>query len=160
MVGKGDRIDWCMKHKVVFGHPETTVRKAASLMAENSIETLPVVDGALELVGVITMCDIIKIFLPDFVSLLSNIGFVKDYGDWGTPCQESMRRADSLLVADIMREPASVEDDCTLIRALSLLHKHRLRDLAVVKQGRLVGIASRVDIGRAFLSTWLASQTV
>jgi CBS domain-containing protein len=52
----------------------------------------------------------------------------------------------------------SVEGDCTLIRALSLLDKHRIRDLAVVNEGKLTGIASRVDIGRAFLSTWLTSQ--
>lgn len=122
-------------------------------MAENSMETLPVVDGTLGLVGVTTMRDVIQIFLPDFVSLLSNIGFVKDYGDWGTPSRESMQKAESLLVADIMREPVSVEDDCTLIRALSLTEKHRIPDLPVVKEGKLVGFASRVDVGRAFLST-------
>ena len=153
-----NRINCCMKRKVIFGHPEMTVRKAALLMAESNVGTLPVVDETSTLVGVTTMRDVIHIFLPDFVSLLSNIGFVKDYGDWGTPSRESLKRAESLLVADIMGEPVSVENDCTLIRALSLLHKHRIRDLAVVKDGKLVGIASRVDIGRAFLSTWLTSQ--
>jgi CBS domain-containing protein len=154
---RNNRINCCMKRKVIFGHPETTVREAAVLMAENSMETLPVVDGTLELVGVTTMRDVIQIFLPDFVSLLSNIGFVKDYGDWGTPSRKSMQRAESLLVADIMEEPVSVEDDCTLIRALSFMEKHRVRDLPVVKEGKLVGFASRVDIGRAFLSTWLTA---
>ena len=134
-MGKGDCIDCCMKHKVIFSHPETTIREAAGLMAENSIETLPVVNRRLEVVGMTTMRDVMRIFLPDFVSLLSNIGFVKDYGDWGTPSQESMRRADSLLVADIIQEPVSVGDDCTLIRTLSLLHKRRMPDLAVVKEG-------------------------
>ena len=152
------RINCCMKRKVIFGRPEITVREAAALMAENSVETLPVVDGTSELIGVTTMRDVIQIFLPDFVSLLSNIGFVKDYGDWGTPSRESLQRAESLLVADIMEEPVSVENDCALIRALSLLHKHRIQDLAVVKEGRLVGIASCVDIGRAFLSAWLTAE--
>jgi CBS domain-containing protein len=69
-----------------------------------------------------------------------------------------MQRAESLLVADIMDEPVSVEDDCTLIRALSFMEKYRIRDLPVVKEGKLVGIASRVDIGRAFLSAWLTAQ--
>lgn len=158
IMGKEDRIDCCMKREVIYGHPGTTVREAAVFMAENGVETLPVVNEGLELVGMTTMRDVIRIFLPDFVSLLSNIGFVKDYGDLDTPSQESMRRVDSLLVAEIMRKPVSVEDDCTLIRALSLLHKHRIPDLAVVKDGRLVGIASRLDVGRAFLSTWLISQ--
>ena len=150
-------IDRCMKVKVIFGHREMTVREAAALMAENNVGTLPVVDGTSKLVGVTTMRDVIQIFLPDFVSLLSNISFVKDYGDWGSPSRESLKRAESLLVADIMAEPVSVEDDCTLIRALSFMHKHRIRDLPVVKEGKLVGIASRVDIGRLFLSTWLTS---
>jgi CBS domain-containing protein len=157
-MGKEDCIDCCMKRTVIYGHPETTIREAALLMAENNVGTLPVVDGTSVLVGVTTMRAVIHIFLPDFVSLLSNIDYVKDYGDLGTPSRESMQRAESLSVADIMEEPVSVEDDCALIRALSFMDKYRIRDLPVVKEGKLVGIASRVDIGRAFLSTWLTAQ--
>lgn len=157
-MGKEDHIDSCMKRKVIAGHPEMTVREAALLMAENNVGTLPIVDQASVLVGVTTMRDVIQIFLPDFVPLLSNIRFVKDYGDLGTPSLGSMQRAESLLVADIMEKPVFVEDDCTLIRALSFMEKHRIRDLPVVKNGILVGIASRVDIGRAFLSNWLAAK--
>ena len=127
-------------------------------MAQHNVGTLPVVDAASVLVGVTTMRDVIQIFLPDFVPLLSNIRFVTDYGDLGTPSRADIKRAESLLVADIMEEPVSVEDDCTLIRALSFMEKYRIRDLPVVKEGKLVGIASRVDIGRAFLSTWLTAQ--
>ena len=157
-MGYQDCIDCCMKRRVVFGHPETTVKEAALLMAESNVGTLPVIDERSVLVGVTTMRDVIQIFLPGFVALLSTIGFVKDYGDLGTPSRESLQRAESLRVKDIMDEPVSVEDDCTLIRALSVMDKHRIRDLPIVKDGKLVGIASRVDIGRAFLSTWLAAH--
>ena len=155
---KEECIDCCMKRKVIYCHPGMTVRDAALLMAENNVGTLPVIDDTSVLVGVTTMRDIIQIFLPDFVHLLSNIRFIKDYGDLGTPSRESIQKAESLLVADIMEEPISVENDCTLIRALSFMEKHRIRDLPVVKSGKLVGIASRVDIGRTFLSIWLAVQ--
>ena len=151
-------IDCCMKLQVIVGHPEMTVKEAALLMAENNVGTLPVVDEASVLVGVTTLRDIIQIFLPAFVPLLSNITFVRDYGDLGTPSAEDIQRAESLVIADIMEEPVSVEDDCTLIRALSFMEKYRIRDLPVVKEGKLVGIASRVDIGRAFLSTWLSAR--
>ena len=157
-MGKEDCIDCCMKRKVICGHPRMTVRDASLLMAENNVGTLPVVDETSVLVGVTTMRDVIQIFLPDFVPLLSNIRFIKDYGDLGTPSQESIQRAESLLVADIMEEPVSVEDNCTLIRALSFMEKHRIRDLPVVKNGKPVGIASRVDICRAFLSIWLTTK--
>ena len=148
-----------MKRKVIFGQPEMTVRKAADLMAKNNVGTLPVVDETSKLIGVTTMDDIIQIFLPDFVSLLSNISFIKDYGDLGTLSPDELERAESLLVADIMGEPVSVENDCELIRALSFMHKYKIQDLSVVEQGNLVCIASRVDIGRAFLSSWLTANT-
>ncbi len=127
-------------------------------MADNNVGTLPLVDENSKLVGVTTMRAIIEIFLPDFVSLVSNITFVKDYGDWGSPTPESVHRAERLVVSDIMEVPVFVDDDCSLIRALSFMEKYRLRDLPVVKDGKLVGIASRVDIGQAFLSSWLSQN--
>ena len=156
-MGIGECIDCCMKHQVVFGHPDMTVKEAALLMAHNNVGTLPVVDSEMVLVGVTTMRDVIQIFLPDFVALLSNIGFVKDFGHLGTPTHEDIERAESLSVANIMVEPIAVEDDCALIRALSIMDKYGIPDLIVVTDGKLVGIASRVDIGRAFLSSWLAA---
>ncbi len=61
-----------------------------------------------------------------------------------------------LSVTNIMDSPIAVEENSSLIRALSVMEKHNLRDLPVVRDGRLVGIASRADIGRAFLEQWLA----
>ena len=89
---------------------------------------------------------------------MANISFIKDYGDLGTLSPDDLEQAESLLVTDIMGEPVSVESDCELIRALSFMHKYKIQDLPVVEEGNLVGIASRVDIGRAFLSTWLTAQ--
>ena len=155
---KEEFINSCMKRNVIFSHPEKTVREAALLMAENNIGALPVVDETLALIGITTMRDVIHIFLPNFVSLLSNITFITDYGDLGIPSRENIHRAESLLVTDIMVKPISVEHDCTLIRALIFMEKHRIRDLPVVNEGKLVGIASRVDIGQAFLSIWLTAQ--
>lgn len=146
-----------MKSRVIFGCTDMTVKSAAVLMAENNVGTLPVVVETSELIGVPTMDNIIQIFLPDFVSLLSNISFVKEYGDLGKLSPENMQMAESLSVADVMEEPISVENDCELMRALSFMHKYKIQDLPVVEDGKLVGIASRVDIGRAFLSNWLSS---
>lgn len=149
----------CMKQRVIFSAPDMTVKKAAALMAEHNVGTLPVVNINSELVGVTTMDNIITIFLPHFVSLLSNIAFVKDYGDLGKLSSENIQEAESLLVGDIMEEPISVENDCELIRALSFMHKFKIHDLPVVENGKLVGIVSRVDIGRTFLSSWLNSTS-
>lgn len=147
----------CMKKEVISVGPSTSVKHAATLLAEKRVGTLPVVDEGGILLGVASITDIVQIFLPDFVTLLDNIDFVKDYGAVKTPSQKDCERAETLTVADIMAEPVAVEGNSSLIRALSVMEKHSIHDLPVVTEGRLVGIASRVDIGRAFLTDWLGT---
>jgi CBS domain-containing protein len=53
-----------------------------------------------------------------------------------------------------MEEPVAVEGDSSLIKSLAILEKKGLFDLPVVDDGKLIGIASRVDIVRAFLLEW------
>ncbi len=151
-------ISDCMKTEVIYSQPDMTVRNAALLMAKHNVGTLPVVDESAKLVGVTDMNDIIQIFLPDFVSLVTNIRIVRDYGEVETASPEDLERAGKLKVADIMEEPVSVENDCSLMRALSFMNKYNIRDLPVVEKGKLVGIVSSVDIGRAFLSSWLTKK--
>ncbi len=146
-------MNW-MKWGVVSVKPDTTLKQAAEIVVNKRVGTLPVVDDEGVLIGITTLRDIIHIFLPDFVGLISDIDFVKDYGKLEEPSAESIERAEHMTVSDIMQEAVSVEDDSSLIRALSVMESHGLQDLCVVREGVLVGIASRVDIGRAFLADW------
>ena len=145
-----------MKRDVVHIHVSASIREAATAMVEKKVGTLPVVDENGMLVGCLSMASITGIFLPDVVSLLADIDFVKDFGALNMPLKEDLERAETLSVSDVMRAPAvAVDEDCSLLRALTMMDNHNVRDLPVVKDGKLVGIASRVDIGRAFLSDWL-----
>ena len=79
--------------------------------------------------------------------------FVKDFGAVETtqPTAEMLRQP----VTTRMGPAFSVPDNCGLLRAYALMYDHNLHDLPVVNaQGRLVGIASRVDLGTAILSNW------
>ncbi len=151
-------ITCCMKREVIYGHPEMMVKEAATLIVDNRIGTLPVVDDEGKLDGVVHIRNIIQIFLPDFVSLITNIDFVKDFGAKRLPSTGDLRQAEVLTVADIMENPVAVEEDSSLIRALSMMESHNLTDLLVVNEGKLVGLASRADIGRAYLADWIFSQ--
>jgi CBS domain-containing protein len=54
-----------------------------------------------------------------------------------------------------MKPPFTVPQDCGLLRAYALMLQHNLHDLLIVSaDGKLVGIASRVDVGRAILASW------
>lgn len=148
-------IDACMKRNVLSVSPTTTVREAAHLVVERHIGTLPVVDASGVLIGMVRVEELLEVFMPDFVALLDNIDFVHDFGAMETPGLNDLQRATSLTMRDLMQPPVAVDQSCGLLRAFATLLKHDIRDLIVVDQaGRLVGIASRVDIAAAFLAGW------
>jgi len=149
-----------MKRDVVVIHASSTIREAAASLVDRKVGTLPVVDEAGKLIGILSITDIADIFLPDAVSLIDDIDFVKDFGAIRKPAPRDLKQAETLEVVDIMEQPVFVDEECSLLRALSLMEKHDLQDLPVVtKDGHLVGIASRVDIGRAILTNWLNATT-
>ena len=152
------KIGGWMKRDIVTVHASMSIKEAAALLVDRRVGTLPVLDEDGLLIGMTSITDITHIFLPDFVSLLADIDFVKDFGAFNTPSEENLERAETLTVADIMEEPIAETEDCSMVRALSVMEKHNLTDLLVVRDRHLVGIASRVDIGRAFLTTWLETD--
>jgi CBS domain-containing protein len=149
------QIEQCMKTDVISIGPDCTVQEAAALIVEKHISTLPVVNGEGRLIGLLTIGDVLRLFMPDFVGLIEQIDFVPDFGaleDKPLPVDTARRS-----VREVMRQPISVVRRCGLLRAFAQINHHNLLDLPVVdERGVLVGIASRVDIGTAFLQHWLA----
>jgi len=148
-------IDQCMKTNVISIGPDRSVRQATALMVSRHIGTLPVVEGSGKLIGLLTISDVLRLFMPDFVSLIDKIDFVPDFGEL-----EERRipiEAGEQPVRAMMRKPVSVARRAGLLRAFVEINRHNLLDLPVVDEaGRLIGIASRVDIGTAFLARWQA----
>ena len=147
-----DEISNWMKREVIKIGPEATLREAATLMVDRRIGTLPVVDKKGTLVGAIYLANIVKMFLPDFVAVMEDIDFVHDYGNLEDTSANDRTRAKMLRVSDAMVEAISLEEDSGLVHTLSVMQKHNLTDLIVTRAGKLAGIASQVDIGRAFLT--------
>ena len=146
----------CMKRNVVSILVSATIGEAAELFAARHIGLLPVVDKAGRLVGVLQLRDLLALVMPDFVRLVEDIDFVHDFGavEARRPSPEALGRP----VREVMQAPISVDETCGLLRAFAVLRQNDLHDLPVVApDGRLVGIASRVDIGVALLIAWSAS---
>jgi CBS domain-containing protein len=147
-----------MKTDVISIGPNSNVRRAAALIVDKRIGTLPVVEGDGKLIGLLTIGDVLHLFMPDFVELLDRIEFVPDFG----VLEEKPLPADiaGRPVREVMGEPVSVVRSCGLLRAFAEINHRDLLDLPIVdERGRLVGIASRVDIGRAFLRHWLRAES-
>jgi len=151
------QIKETMKTEVVSIKVSSTVEEAITTVLTERVGTLPVVDAENHLLGVISVGELIRLFLPDFVSFMEDIDFVGDYGALEIPHPGEITGIRGCPVEKVMSEPVAVEEDCGPIRALSLMEKHHLQDLPVVKEGRLVGIVSRVDIFRQLFASWGAS---
>ena len=147
-------IGQSMKHEVISISVSATIREAALLFVEKHIGTLPVVDGDGKLVGILHIRDLLEIVMPSFVRLVEDFDFVRgDFSIFETllpPQEVADQPASSIMVA-----PVSVRVGSGLLRAFAIMNSHHLYDLPVVDDdGRLVGLASRVDIGTALLAGW------
>jgi len=138
----------------VVSIPETaTIREAAAVFVKHHIGLLPIVDKHKKLIGVVGLRDLLSLELPDFVNFIADVDYVHDFGAVETtrPSAETLDQS-----IDILMKPAiSVPEDTGLLRVSALMLQHQMHDMPVVsKDGKLVGVASRVDIGVAILSAW------
>ena len=149
-------VSQCMKKQVVSVPSTATVADAAALFSAHHIGTLPVLDDKQRLVGILLLRDILHLIMPVFVDLIEDFDYVGDFG-----ALESQKPDPSVLkrpITEVMEEPTAVRARSGLVRAFSFIHKHELLDLPVVNNDyQLVGLASRVDIGRALLASWGSS---
>ena len=152
------KVTACMKRNVVSVHADTSIGEAMHILVKRHIGALPVIDDDNKPIGVIGMRDLLKLEMPAFLDLVADVDFVHDFG-----AVEDLRPSATTLkksVKSIMRPVFTVNEDCGLLRAYSLMLQQNLHDIPVVsKDGKLTGIASRVDVGVTVLSTWFKAES-
>jgi CBS-domain-containing membrane protein len=148
----------CMKRSVVSIHADMSIREAMTLIVKKHIGSLPVVDDNDKPIGAIGMRDLLKLEMPAFLDFVADVDFVHDFG-----AVEDLRPSAATLkkpVKTVMSPIFTVNEDCGLLRAYSLMLQQNLHDIPVIsKDGKLTGIASRVDVGVAILSTWSKAES-
>jgi CBS domain-containing protein len=151
-------ISQCMKRNVVSIPATSTIREAAAVFVKAHVGLLPVIDQNDKLIGVVGLRDLLTLELPDFISFIEDLDFVHDFGAVETthPPAEVLSGSIQLL----MKPPVTVPEDSGLLRAYALMLQHQLHDIPVVSEdGKLVGMASRVDIGTAIVSMWSKEES-
>lgn len=146
-------IEQCMKRNVISIPAQATVREAAGVFVKNHVGMLPVVDKSGKPLGVVGLRDLLSLELPAFVNLIADVDYVHDFGavEDTRPSATALNKS----IKSLMKEVFTVEEDCGLLRAYALMLQHNLHDILVVaKDGKLAGIASRVDIGISILKSW------
>jgi CBS domain-containing protein len=143
----------CMKRNVVSISETSTIRDTAIVFVKEHVGLLPIVDQNNKLVGVVGLRDLLSLELPDFINFVADLDFVHDFGAVETtrPSAEVLGKS----IKTLMHPPITVSEDSGLLRAYALMLQHQLHDMPVISNdGKLVGMASRVDIGTAIVSAW------
>ena len=147
----------CMKRRVITISSSATIAEAVALFNDHHIGMLPVVNGENRLVGILNLRNVLDLVMPAFVNLIDDFDYVVDFG-----VLEKKQPSDELLNQSVtaqMGPPVSVPDSSGLLRAFAYLDKYELSDLPVVDdQNCMVGLVSRVDVGRALLAGWHVNQ--
>jgi CBS domain-containing protein len=127
--------------------PEAPLVEAAQLMVQHQISGLPVVDSQERLVGLVTENDFLRAGTSGKPRLLEMLVTA------GTETDELKARC----VDDLMtRQPITVSAETPLEDVINLMHRHNVRRLPVVADGKVVGIVSRGNLLRALLRRSMA----
>ena len=121
-------LDAIMSTDLITLAPSDTLAAARELMQEHKIHHIPVVDDAGDLVGLVTLTNVLA--ATDSVLRQS----------------DSRIHAAEVGIRDVMvTEVATVEKNASLRQAALFLEKHRIGCLPVIDEGRLCGIITETD---------------
>jgi len=131
-----------MTGTVVTVRPDTTVSTVAGLLLDRRISAVPVVDDHARLVGIVSEGDLLG--RPSRQSLRG--WWLRLFNDEAA-CLEELATARHLTARDVMTHHViSVAAEAPIDVVASLMHRHRLKRVPVLDDGKLVGIISRVDL--------------
>ncbi|MGE3873952.1 MAG: CBS domain-containing protein [Parvibaculaceae bacterium] len=140
-----------MVRDIVTVDPEADVKEAARLLVDHDISALPVVNKGGELVGIISEADLVhraeidtirqrpwwlEALMPAFTLAAD---FAKSHG----------KRVEELMSTHVI----SASEQSSLSEIASLLERHRIKRVPIVKDGKVIGIVSRNNLVQALAST-------
>ena len=135
---------------VITLNVDDTVQDAARVLLEGRISGAPVVDAQGRLLGMISEGDLIR---------RAEIGTEKRQSWWLellTGAESQVRdfiRAHAVKLADVMtRDVVSASEDTSLNEIATLLEKHGIKRVPIMRDGKVVGIVSRANLLQALAS--------
>jgi CBS domain-containing protein len=130
---------------------DLTLKEAAALLSLDDVEGLPVMENG-NVVGIVTRRDILKLFIPEYMTLMETVSVPEDLGMLEPETFFGVEGT-LLLVDDIMRHDVpQISPDSSLLSAAVIMEKAGEHMLAVIEKGKLVGILTRLDVCRGFFT--------
>lgn len=143
-----------MTRSLVLIDPEASIMTAIRLMLQNRISGLPVVDKSGALVGIVTEGDLLRRAelgtqrrRPRWLEFLIGPGLATEY------VHACGRKVHEVMTTKVH----TISEDTPLDEVVQIMESRRVKRLPVVRDGKLVGIASRANLLRALAS--IVSET-
>ncbi|MCT7983586.1 CBS domain-containing protein [Laspinema sp. A4] len=131
--------------------PETSLDEAIQIMAERRFSGLPVVDGAGNLMGIISQGDLMwresGVTPPPYIMVLDSVIYLENPAKY----QRDLHKALGQTVGEVMtKNPQTIRPEKSLREAAELMHEKGVHRLPVIDSaGKPIGILTRGDIVRA-----------
>jgi len=137
------KVKEIMTPAVVSVKENATLKEVNSYLAQHNVSGLPVIDDDLKVVGVITEGDLIRAMLPTYGEITDEESFMQN----AETIESKALEAAKIKVKDVMSKPAvTIDENSPIMKAGSIMLAKQIKRLPVTRDGRLVGIISRVNI--------------
>jgi CBS domain-containing protein len=145
-----------MTRRVFSVRPEDSILQAGELMLRHDISGLPVADSEGRVVGIVTERDFMRCagacgdVRPRWLEVLIGRTQLRD---------GAAQRCESRVSEVMTRNPMTAAEEMAIEDVVRLMDTHRIKRVPVVRDGRLVGIISRVDLMRALVRSIRAGHS-
>ena len=134
-----------MSTGLVTAKKTDTVRSIVMKMMNRHCATIPIVEGDNQLVGMVTLRDVLLPLYPNYGDYIHDAVHSRDF----TEMEEGYPEVLGKKVEEIMsRNPMTVSPDAPVLEAASYMGLKHFRRIPVVDKGALVGMVSVGDINR------------
>lgn len=134
--------------KVIVVNPEMTAREASILFAEENITGAPVVNANNELIGVVSVTDIIKSeAILDLKGVLELVFYNSSEEIKQTVQQHLNQNYSELSVSDIMSlYPVTATPDSSLKHIAKIMMENKIRRVIITEDNKVAGLVTITDI--------------
>ncbi len=142
-----------MEEKVITVRPDTDISTAVSLLLENHINGVPVVDEDGVLKGILCQSDLVfqqkKMPLPPIITIFDSIIPLAS----SKKLEKEVQKISAARVADAMvTDTVTVTPETLLSEVAGLMVENRFHTLPVVREGKVVGIIGKEDILKTLMT--------
>lgn len=152
-MGEEQAVRDIMVKEVIAIQKDASVEELSSLLIENGISGVPVVDSKGTLVGMVTEGDLIikdsDLHFPRYFKLLDSIIYLESLNKFKKNLKKYLgTKVEDLMTSDVK----TIKEDKPVSEAANLMIKYNINRLPVMDgKDNMVGIVTRADIVRSMI---------